>query len=300
MASLSLPQGDGHPQSWWYKEGWHTKVVCGLLEAEWGLTTGCLPNTHGGWDHRPNWIGQVYHHYQLGEKLLAGSCGRGCACCTPFSLGSCPLCPMMFQRLMDRHINGLKSFAAAYLDDVVIYYSSTREEHQAHIWAVFECLREAGLTVKPWKCQFGISQCVYLGHIVGSGVVYPEKGKIQAVSSLPVPKTKKQVRTFLGLTGYYHHFIPSYAAIAAPLTDLTRKNYSNQVRWAPGCNVAFCKPKTVLRTAPTRPLLFMVYCMSTTCQHTPRIERRVKWDTLRNRRFRSQMVHRCVHKHAPE
>jgi len=67
---------------------------------------------------------------------------------TPFSLGSCPLCPVTFQRLMDHLIYGLKSFAAAYLDDVVIYYSSTWEEHQTHIWAVFECLREAGLTAK--------------------------------------------------------------------------------------------------------------------------------------------------------
>ena len=164
----------------------------------------------------------------------------------PFGLQGAPA---TFQRLMDHLINGMDSFAAAYLDDIVIY-SSTWEEHLAHIRAVFESLREAGLTVKSQKCQFGMSQCVYLGHIVGSGVVCPEQAKIQAVSSFPVPKTKKEVRTFLGLTGYYRCFIPSYAAITAPLMDLTKKDCPNQVRWTPGCNEAFCKLKSVLCTAP--------------------------------------------------
>ena len=70
-----------------------------------------------------------------------------------------------------------------------------------------------------------------------------EESKIQAVSSFPVPETKKQVRTFLGLTGYYRRFIPSYATIAAPLTDLTRKYFPNRVKWTPGCSAAFSKLK---------------------------------------------------------
>jgi len=166
---------------------------------------------------------------------------------TPFGLFQLKV--TTFRSLMDCLINGMDSFAAAYLDDIVIY-SSTWEEHLAHIRAVFEGLREAGLTVKPRKCQFGMSQCVYLGHIVGSGVVCPEQAKIQAVSSFPVPKTKKEVRTFLGLMGYYRRFIPSYATITAPLTDLMKKDCPNQVRWTPGCNEAFCKLKSVLCIAP--------------------------------------------------
>ena len=70
------------------------------------------------------------------------------------------------------------------------------------------------------------------------------------MSSFPVPGTKKQVRTFLGLTGYYRRFIPSYATIAAPLTDLTKKDCPNRVKWTPGCEEAFCKLKRVLCAAP--------------------------------------------------
>ena len=79
----------------------------------------------------------------------------------------------------------------------------------------------------------------YLGHIVGSGLVRPEPAKIQAVKDFPVPQTKKQVRIFLGLAGYYRRFIPDYSSISAPLTDLTRKVAPNQVLWSAKCDQAF-------------------------------------------------------------
>ena len=81
-----------------------------------------------------------------------------------------------------------------------------------------------------------MAQCAYLGHIVGSGLVHPEPAKIQAVKDFPVPQTKKQVRVSLGLAGYYRHFIPDYASITAPLTDLTRKSAPNQVLWSAKCD----------------------------------------------------------------
>lgn len=79
------------------------------------------------------------------------------------------------------------------------------------------------------KCQFAMSQCTYLGHVVGSGVVRPENSKVEAIRNFPVPRSKKAVREFLGLAGYYRRFIPDFAAVAAPLTDLTRKNAPNEV-----------------------------------------------------------------------
>ena len=66
-----------------------------------------------------------------------------------------------------------------------------------------------------------MAQCVYLGHVVVSGLVKPEPTKIQAVQQTPPHQTKKQVRAFLGVTGYYRRFIPDYATIAAPVSDLT-------------------------------------------------------------------------------
>ena len=91
---------------------------------------------------------------------------------------------------------------------------------------------------------------MYLGHIVGSGEVYPEPAKILAVKSFAVPQTKKQVRVFLGLTGYYRRFIPDYTSIAAPLTDLTKKAAPARVVWSSKCMAAFQKLKDLLCTAP--------------------------------------------------
>ena len=164
----------------------------------------------------------------------------------PFGLSGAPA---TFQRMMDCLIQGMENFTAAYLDDLVIY-SETWEEHLRHIQSVLDKLQEAGLTAKPAKCQFGMAQCTYLGHIVGNGRVYPEADKLQAVKAFPIPVTKKQVRGFLGLTGYYRRFIPDYASIAVPLTDLTKKSAPNQVRWSVECNKAFEKLKSLLCSAP--------------------------------------------------
>ena len=164
----------------------------------------------------------------------------------PFGLQGAPA---IFQRLMDRVLHGVGDFAAAYLDDIVIF-SETWEDHLSHVHLVLGRLQASGLTAKPSKCQFGMAQCVYLGHIVGSGLVKPEHTKIQAVQQTPPPQTKKQVRAFLGLTGYYRRFIPDYASIAAPLSDLTRKNAPAHVTWTAVCEHLFQQIKTLLCTSP--------------------------------------------------
>ena len=103
--------------------------------------------------------------------------------------------PATFQRLMNQVLQGQESFAAAYLDDVIIY-SKTWGEHLKHMEEVWQRLKEAGLTVKLRKCQFGMAHCVYLGHVVGSGVVRPEPMKVRAVNVFPVPRTKKECECF--------------------------------------------------------------------------------------------------------
>ena len=153
--------------------------------------------------------------------------------------------PATFQRIMDRLLRGLEDFTSAYLDDLVIF-SVTWEEHIQQIKQVLDQLRDADLTAKPKKCKFAMTECVYLGHIVGNGVIRPEVFKVRAVKEYPKPRTKKQVRAFLGLTGYYWKFIPNYASIATPLTDLTRKGCSNTVEWSTACTSAFEKLKTLL------------------------------------------------------
>ena len=164
----------------------------------------------------------------------------------PFGLQGAPA---TFQRMMDRLLEGLREFSGAYLDDLVIF-SRSWEEHLQHLGTVFARLWEAGLTAKPKKCQFGMSQCVYLGHVVGEGCVRVEKSKVEAVRGLPTPQTKREVRAFLGLTGYYRRFIPNYASTATPLTDLTRKTEPTTVKWTRECEVAFKKLKELLCSGP--------------------------------------------------
>lgn len=164
----------------------------------------------------------------------------------PFGLKGAPA---TFQRMMDRLIVGKGGFCAAYLDDLVVY-SESWEEHLQHLSQVLSCLRKAGLSAKPSKCQFAMDQCVYLGHMVGNGTVQPEVSKVEAVHSWPVPETKKQVRAFLGLTSYYRKFIPQYASIAAPLTDLNKKFAPTSVVWTEECACAFKQLKSLLCSSP--------------------------------------------------
>ena len=91
---------------------------------------------------------------------------------------------------------------------------------------------------------------MYLGHVVGRGEVRPMECKVQAVMKYAQPKTKKQVRTFLGLCGYHRHFIPSFSTIASPLTELTRKNKGNTVKWTAECEHAFNLLKVALTKQP--------------------------------------------------
>ena len=164
----------------------------------------------------------------------------------PFGLSGAPA---TFQRMMDRVIRGMEDFAGVYLDDIVIF-SGTWEEHLEHVKKMLLKLREHRLTAKPVKCQFGMKECSYLGHIVGSGQVKPDPRKLQAVKEFPIPITKKQVRGFLGLTGYYRKFIQDYASIAAPLTDLTKKSLPERVQWTAESRRAFEALKIALCKNP--------------------------------------------------
>jgi len=163
----------------------------------------------------------------------------------PFGLSGAP---STFQQMMDVLTKDTHDFAAAYLDDLIIF-SDTWENHLQHTTLILQQLCKANLTVKPQKCQLGMAECTYLGHIVGRGVVRPELSKVEAIQAFSQPKTKKQVRAFLGKTGYYRKFIPNYSTLEAPLTDLT-KNRPTKVTWTPECGLAFNELKTHLCTSP--------------------------------------------------
>ena len=133
-----------------------------------------------------------------------------------------------FTRMMDTMLKGTEGFAVAYLDDVVIY-SVTYEEHLKHLEIVFEKLSKANLVAKPSKCQVRDAKVPYLGHLVGAKTMKPLESKLEAIRLFPRPETKKEVRSFLGLTGYYNKYIRNYSTIAVPLTDAIKKKMPNNV-----------------------------------------------------------------------
>ncbi|XP_078240057.1 uncharacterized protein LOC144586137 [Pogona vitticeps] len=178
------------------------------------------------------------------------------AFCSPFGLYEFRVlsfglrnAPATFQRLMDQTLAGLNDFTVAYIDDIGIF-SNTWEDHLIHLELVLQRLSAAGLTVKASKCQLGSPEIKYLGHMVGGGVIKPLEAKIEAVRDWPRPNTKKKVKSFLGLVGYYRKFIPRFSEIAAPLTDLTRKTAEDRIPWTSDCEAAFQRLKEALINYP--------------------------------------------------
>ncbi len=164
----------------------------------------------------------------------------------PFGLHGAPA---TFQRMMDILLRPHQSYAAAYLDDVVVH-SESWEEHLAQLRRVLLELRRAGLTANPRKCHLALFEARYLGFQVGRGLIRPQEKKVTAILSAPQPTTKTQVRAFLGLAGYYRCFIPNFSSLASPLTDLTRKGQPEKVPWGPEEEEAFQRVKTALTSEP--------------------------------------------------
>ena len=164
----------------------------------------------------------------------------------PFGLHSAPA---TFQRMMNHTLRDCWHFARAYLDDIVIF-SRSWEEHLVHLRKVLTCLQTAKLTINASKCQFGKDEVHYLGHVIGGGTVKPDPQKLEAVNNYPRPVSKKEVRAFLGLAGYYRRFVPHFATIAEPLTELTKGRNPDQVKWNEQCGEAFRKLKELLSTPP--------------------------------------------------
>ncbi|XDV38527.1 hypothetical protein PO909_007906 [Leuciscus waleckii] len=154
-----------------------------------------------------------------------------------------------FQRLVDQVLRGMDDVAAAYLDDIVVF-SATWKEHLEHLAEVFDRLQGAGLVANAKKCHIAKSEVSYLGYVLGGGSIRPQVDKVQAILSCPLPSTKKRVRSFLGMAGWYRRFIPNFSSRAAVLTDLTKKNSPKKVAWTPECEQAFRDLKDCLCNAP--------------------------------------------------
>lgn len=140
--------------------------------------------------------------------------------------------------MMDQLLRGTEGYAAAHLDDIVIY-SQSWEEHLLHLKDVLAGIKGAGLTLRPDKYFLAKRETQYLGFVLGHGVIRPQVSKIEAIKSAGRPQTKKQVWSFLGLSGWYRRFIPNFSARAATLTTLIKKDKPNKVVWTDECELAF-------------------------------------------------------------
>ena len=138
----------------------------------------------------------------------------------PFGLTNAPAA---FMDLMHRIFQPyLDQFVVVFVDDILIY-SQSEWEHEYHLRIILQLLRDHQLYAKFSKCEFWLTEVRFLGHVVSASGVSVDPEKVEAVMSWERPKSVFEIRSFLGLAGYYRRFIEDFSRIAAPMTRLTRK-----------------------------------------------------------------------------
>ena len=162
--------------------------------------------------------------------------------------------PTTFMRLMNSIFHEyLDKFVIIYIDDILVY-SKTEDEHAEHLRLVLTKLRDHRLYAKFSKCEFWLKELSFLGHVVSAAGVAVIPDKIQAILDWPTPKSVKDIRSFLGLAGYYRRFIEGFSKIAKALTDLLKKN--KQFVWSDKAEESFQILKVKL--TPTKTSLSIV------------------------------------------
>ena len=155
--------------------------------------------------------------------------------------------PAIFQREMTRVLKDrLWKGVMCFIDDILIY-SKTAEEHAETLEWVLKTLQAEKYFANPDKCEFFQREVSFLGHVISEKGVAVQQHKVKAITDWPKPQNKKQVRAFLGMTGYYRKFIPGYSEIALPLTNLTKDDVV--FLWTEREQLAFDMLKRKLTTA---------------------------------------------------
>ena len=163
----------------------------------------------------------------------------------PFGLTNAPAA---FMDLMNKVFHPyLDQFIIVFIDDILVY-SKNAEEHVVHLRIVLQSLRDKQLYAKFSKCEFWLSEVVFLGHVVSGEGIFMDPRKVEAIVGWEQPKNVTEIRSFLGLAGYYRRFVENFSLIAAPLTRLTRKGV--KFDWDDKCERSFQELKNRLVTAP--------------------------------------------------
>jgi hypothetical protein len=171
--------------------------------------------------------------------------------------------PAYFMNLMNKvFMEVLDKFVVVFIDDILIYSKSV-EEHKQHLRVVLEKLGAHKLYAKFSKCEFWLEEVTFLGHILTTEGVAVEPEKVEAVSNWQQPTNVSEIRSFLGLAGYYRRFIEGFSEIARPIAELLKKE--KKFTWTESCERSFQELKRRLTTTPVLTLPdiqrdFVIYC----------------------------------------
>ncbi|KAL4332434.1 hypothetical protein GQ457_07G005710 [Hibiscus cannabinus] len=163
----------------------------------------------------------------------------------PFGLTNAPAA---FMDMMNRVFKPyLHKFVVVFIDDILIY-SRNKDEHAEHLRIVLQTLRDRQLFAKFSKCEFWLSEVAFLGHIISDKGIMVDPKKVQTILDWRPPRNVGEVRSFLGLAGYYRRFVKGFSVIALPLTKLLRKD--QPFEWLEDRQRSFDKLKQALIHAP--------------------------------------------------
>jgi hypothetical protein len=178
----------------------------------------------------------------------------------PFGLTNAPA---YFMNLMNKvFMEELDRFVVVFIDDILIY-SETAEEHEEHLRIVLERLRQQKLYAKFNKCEFWMEKVAFLGHVLSAEGMAVDPSKVESVTKWEQPLNVTDIRSFLGMAGYYRRFIENFSNIASLMTELLKNN--TKFEWLEACEKSFQELKKRLTTAPVLTLPdikkdFVVYC----------------------------------------
>jgi hypothetical protein len=156
--------------------------------------------------------------------------------------------PAYFMYLMNKvFMEYLDKYVVVFIDDILVF-SRSEEEHEEHLRLVLQKLREHQLYAKFSKCAFWLKEVSLLGHIITDGGIAVDPSKVRDVLNWSPPKNIPEIRSFLGLAGYYRRFIKGFSKIVKPLTTLLEKG--KEFKWDEKCQASFEELKKRLTTTP--------------------------------------------------
>ena len=168
----------------------------------------------------------------------------------PFGLVTACATYVRLMRLILAEIpSEISQYISVYFDNIYI----ATDEFDTHLIAldeIFSCLKRHNLTAKPCECSFAFDKVNYLGYVVGCGTIELQSNKVEAIKNMALPKTKKELRSFLGFVSFYRKFIPNMSDMSAVLSNMLKKNSPDKLSWCAEKEKNFFDLKSFLAGSP--------------------------------------------------